>query len=65
MKLKWWFPFLVPFGGLFLTDPYVQADPTGRALRVVGALAVCVALLAVLKPWRHDDGRDDGIRVGR
>lgn len=65
MKFKWAFPFLVPFGALFVRDPHATADLTGRVLNVSGVLAVSLALLIALKPWRHDDGRDEGFRLSR
>ena len=66
MKFKWWFPFW-PFAYVILSDPGAQRPIEMRWLLVVGSLALCAALLAIIKPWRSDTGSDDQVtlRVGR
>ncbi len=55
MAAKWYFPFIS-----FVSFVYPPPDDmTVRVLRVLAILSYTAILLTIIKPWRHDDGRDD------
>jgi hypothetical protein len=49
---KWLYPFLVPF--ILLYSAPIPDGLETRVLRVAGILALMVALLAVIQPWKED-----------
>lgn len=54
IKLKWWMPFY-PF--VFFAFPFTQSDSLSvRMMWTVAIFAFSGSLLAVIQPWKEDNG---------
>lgn len=54
IKFKWWFPFY-PF--IFIIFPFTQSDSLSvRMMWTVAIFAFSGSLLAVIQPWKEDNG---------